>query len=356
MNTAIERTLVSPTYFVEDKDLRSILNNYITNPQNTFFFLDKNAFDLNKKQLEPLLKYNHLIVEGGEALKDIRKLPLLYNALITASIDRKGLVIAIGGGAFGDTIGFIAATYLRGVQLIHIPTTLLSMVDSSIGGKNGINLSLGKNLIGTFHQPKAIAINPMFLGSLPSRTFNSGIGEIIKYGLLHPPLFQQIMEIAPLNPTHPDLIEIIKICCKLKEDIVALDPKEEQAPSPRMRLNLGHTFAHSIEQVSGYTTYTHGEAVGIGLISMLLLSESLGLLEDNTLTEKVEYLLAKHQLPYKLQTALPTKNLMDAITKDKKTFNKKTYFILIKNLGNVVLSNNVPLSLVQDSWHFIGSN
>src|SRR6185295_4410937 len=193
-----------------------------------------------------------------------------------AKLDRGGVLFAVGGGVIGDLGGFAAAAWLRGIEYYQVPTTLLAMVDSSVGGKTGINLASGKNLVGAFHQPRAVFISTGLLSTLPPREFAAGMAEVIKYGLLgDAPLFAQLEE-APLTIANARLAAVVRQCCALKARIVEADERETAKEGGRALLNLGHTFGHAIENVAGYGEYLHGEAVAIGLCAAARLSQKLG--------------------------------------------------------------------------------
>ncbi|HSY53208.1 MAG TPA: 3-dehydroquinate synthase family protein, partial [Opitutaceae bacterium] len=201
-----------------------------------------------------------LVVPAGESTKSLAEFGRVLDFLAAQRMERTGLLIAVGGGVIGDLGGFAAASYLRGIDYFQVPTTLLAMVDSSVGGKTGINLPVGKNLVGAFHQPRGVFISTSLLTTLPPREFSAGMAEVIKYGLLGDAALFTQLEYSPLSATNPSLAPIIKRCCALKGRIVELDEREQAKDGGRALLNLGHTFGHAIEQVTGYGTYLHGEA------------------------------------------------------------------------------------------------
>ncbi|MFP4261678.1 MAG: 3-dehydroquinate synthase, partial [Opitutales bacterium] len=218
-----------------------------------------------------------LALPFGESTKSVEHFAQVLRFLASGGCGRDCAVFAFGGGVIGDLAGFAAASYLRGVDFYQIPTTLLSMVDSSVGGKTGINLPEGKNLVGAFWQPKAVFIDTRLLESLPRREFAAGMAEVIKYGLLADvALLEKLETYGGLCPDSPELAPIIRRCCEIKAEIVAADEKENRSSGGRALLNLGHTFAHAIENVAGYGEYLHGEAVAIGLVLATRLSVDLG--------------------------------------------------------------------------------
>src|SRR4051812_30282898 len=221
-----------------------------------------------------------LAVEPGETAKSLETFGVVLDFLAANRIDRSAALFAVGGGVVGDLAGFAAAAWLRGIDLYQTPTTLLAMVDSSVGGKTGINIAAGKNLVGAFHQPRAVFIGTSVLQTLPAREFAAGMAEIIKYGLLGDTALFERLEREPLTVNSEDLPLVIRRCCELKAEIVAADERETAIEGGRALLNLGHTFGHAIEQVAGYGAYLHGEAVAIGLCAAARLSKNLGYLND----------------------------------------------------------------------------
>ncbi|MBA3869161.1 MAG: 3-dehydroquinate synthase [Anaerolineae bacterium] len=254
----------------------------------------------------------------GEQFKTLDTVSKLYIDLVDAGLDRSGSVIALGGGVVGDTAGFAAATYMRGVRLIQIPTSLLSMVDSSVGGKVGVDLPQGKNLVGAFKQPDCVLIDPDVLATLPEREWRCGMGEIIKHGLL--------ADESLLNPelwAKDRAAELVRRAVQVKVNVVQQDPYERGV---RAHLNLGHTFAHAIERVSNYS-WLHGEAVGVGLVAAARLSYALGLC-DSALAEEVEDIVDKVGLPTRLSDLDP-EALFAAMGTDKKWQAGHSRFVLL---------------------------
>ena len=236
------------------------------------------------------------------------------------SANRDATIFAFGGGVIGDLAGFVAASYLRGIQFYQIPTSLLAMVDSSVGGKTGINLPQGKNLVGAFWQPQAVLINQKFLETLPKNQFSAGMAEVIKYGLLaDKALFDQLASIGTISFDNPSLPSIIRRCCEIKAGIVANDEKEISDTNGRALLNLGHTFGHAIENVAGYGDYLHGEAIAVGLHLACQLSELTYSTFKESDTEQTVQLLTENGLPTVLNNPLSIEALNSAISKDKKS-------------------------------------
>lgn len=271
---------------------------------------------------------------GGESTKDISTLPKLYAAAAQAKLDRKSVVIAIGGGAIGDVVGFFAATYLRGIRIMHIPTTLVAQVDSSIGGKTGINLSVGKNLVGAFHQPCAIIIDPQTLSTLPDREFRSGLAEVIKYGvisdtLLFTRLEKKMPQILKRNPN--ELRWIIERCCRIKARVVSKD--EYETKGLRAILNFGHTIGHGIENAAHYSLL-HGEAIALGMIGAVHLSHKIQKLSLPH-AKRINHLIENAGLPTTLPNHITNAQILAAMRLDKKVSEGQIRFVLAKGIGSV---------------------
>lgn len=283
-----------------------------------------------------------LVVPAGESSKSWDGLIKVVDFLADSGLDRDGVLWVVGGGVVGDLGGFAAAVYLRGVRCVQVPTTLLAMVDSSIGGKTGINLRAGKNLAGAFHPPARVFIQTGWLATLPPREFSAGMAEIIKYGLLaEPGLFDELEALMePLHPGHPELPEVIRRCCSCKARIVGADEHEKDSRGGRALLNLGHTFGHAIERVGGYGSYLHGEAVAIGLVMAARLSVLKGALPMEE-EKRVEGLLARYGLPVSLPEPLPVKDLLEAMRHDKKVKAGRLRFILLEELGRAVVREDI---------------
>ena len=313
----------------------------------------------HRAMIEQLQTLDRVVVyvfeQAGESLKTIEHLEKVYEICAESGIDRKGMLIAMGGGVIGDLAGFAAATWLRGVAYVQIPTTLLAMVDSAVGGKTGINISAGKNLVGAFHQPLKVITDARFLDTLPLREFRAGMAEVIKYGLLgDSELFELLETKETLQPDHPSLPWVVSRCCADKAAIVAVDEKEMSAQGGRALLNLGHTFAHAIEKVAGFGDYLHGEAVSIGLVAASQLSVRLGML-DTTSAQRIPPLLARYGLFCALRHPLSLEELMKAMQRDKKTSAGKLNFILLNEIGAATRTSDVPIESVQEIWKEVGA-
>jgi 3-dehydroquinate synthase len=295
-----------------------------------------------------------LIVSAGERTKSLETYGKVLDFLAANRVNRQGVLWVMGGGVVGDLGGFAAASYLRGIKYVQVPTTLLAMVDSSVGGKTGINLSAGKNLVGAFHHPCAVFIGREFLQTLPAREFAAGMAEVVKYGLLGDlALFVQLEQKA-LDARSGDLPAVIRRCCQLKADVVRADEFELAAEGGRALLNLGHTFGHAIEQVTSYTTYLHGEGVAIGLVGAARLSLKLGLLNATDIG-RVERTLAAYQLPVRLRGPLPLAELLTAMTRDKKNRADGVRFVILNSLGQAATRSGIAPAMVEAVWRELGA-
>lgn len=292
-----------------------------------------------------------IVLPDGEAYKNSESLNQIYDALLQNRMERKGTLIALGGGVIGDLTGFAAATYLRGVPFIQIPTTLLAQVDSSVGGKTGINHPLGKNMIGAFYQPQVVLADTDTLNTLPDRELSAGLAEVIKYGLIGDlPFFEWLeanME-ALLARDPQALTYAILRSCQNKAEVVAADERES---GRRALLNLGHTFGHAIEAGMGYGKVLHGEAVGTGMVMAAVLSEKLGWISAQDVA-RTRALIVKARLP-DIAPDLGTDKYLDLMGLDKKVEGGKLRFVLLKAIGNAVVSEApaAPLRATLEACH-----
>jgi 3-dehydroquinate synthase len=295
-----------------------------------------------------------LAVEPGEGTKSNAGLAKVWDFLAHRKIDRGGALFAVGGGVIGDLGGFAAATWLRGIEFYQVPTTLLAMVDSSVGGKTGINTPAGKNLVGAFHQPRAVFIATSVLATLPPREFAAGAAEVIKGGLLGDAMLFAALEKNPLAAGDANLANVIRRCCALKARIVEADERETAPEGGRALLNLGHTFAHAIENVAGYGEYLHGEAVAIGLCAAARLSQKLGYIAAAEVA-RIDAAVAAHGLPARLRAPLAFATLHAAMTRDKKVRAGGLRFVVLKAIGEAATQADVPPSLVEASFREVGA-
>jgi 3-dehydroquinate synthase len=288
------------------------------------------------------------ILPPGERYKNLNSIQKIYDAALENRLERSATIVALGGGVIGDMAGFAAATWLRGIHVVQVPTTLLAMVDSAIGGKTGVNHPQGKNLIGAFHQPRLVLIDPQVLKTLPMREFRAGMAEVIKYGVIwDAELFAQMEASKHLNQLRyikPELIESILIkSCQAKADVVSKDEKEAGL---RAILNYGHTIGHAVESLTGYRVVNHGEAVGIGMVAAGQIAVELGMWQKED-TERQNALITKAGLPTQLPSGLDIEAIIDALQLDKKVKAGKVRFVLPTQMGVVTVTDEVPADIIR---------
>lgn len=346
-----------PIYFAADATalVRAEVNRLLAPGRRVAVVTDTRVQDAQAPTLQSMFgSAPTLAVEPGEGAKSLAGLGRVLDFLAAEKLDRGGAVFAVGGGVIGDLGGFAAASWLRGIDYFQVPTTLLAMVDSSVGGKTGINLAAGKNLAGAFHQPRGVFISTHLLRTLPPREFAAGAAEVIKYGLLgDADLFAQL-ERAPLSVDRPELPSVIRRCCALKARIVEADERETAKEGGRALLNLGHTFGHAIENVAGYGQYLHGEAVAVGLAAAAHLSQKLGYITPPDVA-RVERAIAAHALPTRLRAPLPYGELFAAMTRDKKVRAGGLRFVVVKRLGEAATQSDVAPALIEASFREVGA-
>jgi 3-dehydroquinate synthase len=342
--------------FAEDltQDVRTLVAELGAASRKIAVITDRNVANIQAATLQNLFGgCPTLVVPAGEESKSIPALGHALDFLASHGLDRSCAVFAVGGGVVGDLAGFAAASYLRGVDYYQVPTTLLSMVDSSVGGKTGVNLKAGKNLAGAFHQPRRVFNATGFLKLLPPREFAAGMAEVVKTALLGDHLLFEDLERAALSPGDLRLAWTVRVCCGIKGRLVEMDERELAAEGGRALLNLGHTFGHAIEQVSGYGAYLHGEAVSVGLCAAARLSRRLGLIGDNEVS-RIESVLAAHALPTRLRASLSIESLMAAMARDKKARSGSLRFILLRSVGEAFVRRDVPAADVEAVWREVG--
>ena len=291
---------------------------------------------------EPVL----ITVKAGETSKSLKSVQACYDQLAGHRLERKSFIVALGGGVVGDLAGFVAATYLRGIAFVQVPTTLLAQVDSSVGGKVGVNLKAGKNLVGAFYQPRLVLCDLDTLSTLPSREFRAGLAEVIKYGIIHDPaLFRQLERDLPrLLALDPKVLaRVVARCCAIKAEVVGQDETESGL---RAILNFGHTIGHGLEAISGYGKYLHGEAISIGQVAASRLSTTL-LGFPAADADRVARIFQNAGLPTSVRLSRPqTAKLLDAMKLDKKVSAGEIKFVLAKRIGEVVWGQKVPAPLI----------
>ena len=308
-------------------------------------------FDLYKPVIDKLqaqgFAINTIIVAGDESAKNIRQAEQVWSEMVSLGCDRSSVLLALGGGVVGDLGGFVAATYMRGIPVIQIPTTLLAMIDSAIGGKTAVNLEAGKNLVGAIYQPKVVLVDPGFLATLPRRNVVSSLGEAVKYGFIRDRSIFEIIESqfdALLGMEDPDLLsEVIAKSCHIKSEIVSNDEFEN---GERRLLNYGHTIGHAFETIGGYKGLYHGEAVLYGMLCANYISNKKGLLSDAEY-ERAQKVLRQFPLPE--LNDLDAEQILSIVSHDKKNINGKLNFILIDKIGNGLVNTEVDEQDIIDS-------
>ena len=278
-------------------------------------------------------KTRKMVLAPGEKTKSFSTLPSIYNELLDFKLTRKELIITLGGGVIGDLGGFVASTFLRGVSFIQIPTSLLAQVDSSVGGKVAVDLEKGKNLVGSFYQPKAVFIDPDVLNTLPEKFYKDGRAEVIKYGCIKDrDFFYMLKSLKSREEVMNNIEDILYKCCYIKKSVVERDEKDL---GERMLLNFGHTLGHAIEKYYNFTGYSHGEAVAIGMYNISLKSEDEGITEKGV-AEEIKEILINYDLPYKVDIKDNNK-IIDTISLDKKNIGNVLKVILLKSIGESII-------------------
>jgi len=289
-----------------------------------------------------------VILPDGEQYKNLATLDLIYDELLAQNFSRKVVLVALGGGVVGDMTGFAAASYQRGVDFVQIPTTLLSQVDSSVGGKTGVNHPLGKNMIGAFKQPLAVFIDPSTLSTLPKNEFAAGFAEVIKHGVIQGADYFAMLETRLADIFALDmsaLIEVISGSCAIKSSVVAQDETEQGL---RAILNFGHTFGHAIETTMGYGQWLHGEAVAVGMVMATDLSSRLGLIEP-ALAERIIHLVEQAGLPIQAPDKMTVDSFLTAMYRDKKVDAGTLRLVLVRALGDGFLTAEFDPSALKDT-------
>ncbi len=287
------------------------------------------------------------ILPAGEEYKNLQQIENICTTMLQSGLDRYGGIIALGGGVVGDTAGYFSASYMRGIPFIQIPTTIVSQVDASIGGKTGVNHPLGKNILGAFHQPHSVIIDLIFLKTLPDKTYREGFAEIIKHGIIADEnLFNYCRDNAErlLNKEFNYLLYPVVRSCEIKADIVMKDEKEQNI---RAYLNYGHTFGHAFEAVTHYKTFLHGEAVSLGMVTASEVAVQMGYVNENIPILHRE-VLNKYHLPTHWQ-GIPIDEVMESMKRDKKTKAGKLRFILPRRIGEVSIVTDVSEELIRQA-------
>jgi 3-dehydroquinate synthase len=293
-----------------------------------------------------------ILVPDGERFKQLPTVARIYDALVRANADRAATLITFGGGVIGDMAGFAAATYLRGIALVHVPTTLLAQVDSAIGGKVGVNHPQGKNLIGAFYQPQAVVVDPLVLGTLPRREFRAGLYEVIKYGMTSSAaLFDRVAKErkAVFARSSDVLTAIIAESCRIKADVVA---KDERESGLRRILNFGHTAGHALEAVTKYRRFRHGEAVGYGMLVVAELARARGALAETDQRALADLIASLGPLPPIAD--IPSAPMIEAMRHDKKMVAGRLHFVLPTAIGATTIVDDVTEKEVRSALKRVG--
>ena len=306
----------------------------------------KRAIDsLKNAGFEPIF----ISLNAGEKSKTLKNVQACYKHLAKHRLERGSFIVALGGGVIGDLGGFVAATYLRGIDFVQVPTTLLAQVDSSVGGKVGVNLPAGKNLVGAFYQPRLVLCDLDTLRTLPTREFRAGMAEVIKYGIIYDAkLFARLERELPKLLKHdmPTMATVVARCCQIKAEVVGHDEKEAGL---RAVLNFGHTIGHGLEAISRYGKYLHGEAISIGQMATAKISHAVSGLPSTHVT-RMKTLFSQASLPTQVKlTAAQTRNLFVAMKLDKKVKGGKIQFVLAKEIGRVVIGQTVTDKVIRQS-------
>jgi 3-dehydroquinate synthase len=321
-------------------------------PRRRFVVASTTVWRLHGERFHGVTNEEPILLPDGERFKHVGSVHRVYDALVRAQADRASTIVAIGGGVLGDVAGFAAATFLRGVPYVQVPTTLLAQVDSAIGGKVGVNHPMGKNLIGAFHQPAAVIVDPTLLSTLPRREFRAGLYEVVKYGLIASrPLFDRISRTldALFARDTTALVPAISECCSIKAAIVERDERES---GPRRVLNLGHTVGHALEAITKYRRFRHGEAVAFGLLAAAELSVTRGVMPEAD-REALAALIAKMG-PLPAVADLDAAQVVEAAGRDKKVIAGTLHFVLPGPIGSTQIVTDVTSAELMSGLTAIG--
>lgn len=325
---------------------KGLINNFgdeikkVYSGKKIFILTDKNVdYYYGNKVKESLHSIGYdvkkMVLEPGEETKSFNTLPKIYNEFLDFRLTRSDLIITLGGGVIGDIGGFAASTFLRGIDFIQFPTSLLAQVDSSVGGKVAVDLERGKNLVGSFYHPKVVLIDPEVLKTLEDKFFKDGMAEVIKYGCIKDrAFFYKLKSFDNKDEVMNNIEEIIYTCCNIKRTVVENDEKDK---GERMLLNFGHTLGHAIEAYYNFNKYTHGEAVGIGMYKIVKKSEEKGLI-NKEISKEIKDILLKYELPYNIDIENLDK-IIETISLDKKNIDNVLKIVLLNDIGNSFLKN-----------------
>ncbi|HVH25103.1 MAG TPA: 3-dehydroquinate synthase [Vicinamibacterales bacterium] len=321
-------------------------------PERVFIVSSPLVWRLHGRRVARSVNAESILVPDGERHKQLLTVVRIYDALVRANADRASTLVTFGGGVIGDMAGFAAATYLRGITLVHVPTTLLAQVDSAIGGKVGVNHPLGKNLIGAFYQPNAVVIDPTVLATLPRREFRAGLYEVVKYGVTSSPsLFDRLTRdrTAIFAREQEVLTPVIAESCRIKASVVSADEREAGL---RRILNFGHTAGHAIEAVTKYRRYRHGEAVAYGMLVAAELATARGALAERDQKAIAETIAGLGPLPAIADVS--TSQILDAVRHDKKVVSGRLHFVLPTAIGATTIVDDVTEKEIREALRRIG--
>jgi len=332
-----------PIYIGSDISLDNELYSKHINSKKIALITNEQIADLYLSEISQTLKtfdLKTLVLPEGETEKNLETIGKAAEFLSDNGIDRDSSIIAFGGGVIGDITGFVASSYMRGIKFLQVPTTLLAQVDSSVGGKTGVNISRGKNLIGAFYQPSAVIADTKYLNSLEPKRLSEGLAEVIKYGLIRDEDFfvwlsKNTSRILALEPEV--MAHLIERCCQIKAEIVSEDEREG---SIRAILNYGHTFGHAIESLTDYSVYTHGEAVSIGMVMAASMAERMGMLSKDDKKDIIN-ILESVNLPTE-KPSLNSNDFLKSMKRDKKAQDGEIRLILLEGIGRAIISNDYP--------------
>jgi 3-dehydroquinate synthase len=297
-------------------------------------------------------RHGPTLIADGERAKTLASVTRIYEALVKRRLDRSAVLIAFGGGVLGDVAGFAAATYLRGIRLVQVPTTLLAQVDSAVGGKVGVNLAAGKNLVGAFYPASLVACDPEVLDTLPRREFRAGLYEVVKYGVIRSrPLFDRVSAGLPAIFAHDPatVTDLIGDCCRIKADVVGEDERES---GHRRILNFGHTIGHALEAITRYRRFRHGEAIAYGMLAAGRVSAARGLMPEDDEARLRDLIM--HMGPLPPIADLRVKEALEAVKLDKKVVGGRLHFVLAKGIGETVIASDVTPKELSTAMAAIG--
>lgn len=322
------------------KGIKSLI---VTNPTIAQYYLETVERGLREAGFRVFVAQ----IPDGEEHKSQDEANRLYTKCVDYRLERESIIVGLGGGVIGDLAGYVAATFMRGLPIVQVPTTLLAQVDSSVGGKVAVNLPEGKNLVGSFYQPFLVYIDLAVLKTLPVEEMEAGMAEVIKYGIILDKNFFEYLEekIGKLRELDSKVLEtVVARCCKLKTGVVEKDEREKGL---RAILNFGHTLGHALEALTDYKKYKHGEAVAIGMVGACRIAEEMGMFKKET-RDRIEHLIEKAGLPGRIGVKLSVDDIIQVLSLDKKVQAGKVRFVLPERIGRVVVRNDVPEDIVRN--------